>query len=130
MAPRIYEDVMTPDATDIMDSCREMFNKEENCPVVFQNPEHSGFSELTRIQNIPFHEDPTRLWDSSLTVGWVARHGKDMTIVGKQDLALARDSAIRHTSVPAVTAADQVSIVLQSDEGEFQGLSAATDTVG
>ena len=128
MARRIYEDVMAPDATDIMDSCRDMFNKEENCPVVFQNPEHPGFGELTRIQNIPFHEDPARLWDSSLTVGWAARHGKDMTIVGKQDLALARDSAIRHTSVPAVTAADQVSIVLQSDEGEFRGSSAATQS--
>ena len=70
MAWRIYEDVMAPDAKDIMDSCRDMFNKQENCPVVFQPPDHSGFGELTRIQNIPFHEDPARhleqLFNSSL----------------------------------------------------------------
>ena len=116
---------MAPDAKDLMDSCRDMFNKHENCPVVFQPPDHSGFGELTRIQNIPFHEDPVRLWNSSLTVGWAARHGKDMITVEKQDLSLARDSAIRQTSVPAVTAADQVSIVLEPEEGEFQGASAA-----
>ena len=126
MARRIFEDVMAPDARDILDSCRDMFNKQENCPVVFQPPDHPGFGELTRVQTIPFHEDPARLWDSSLTVGWVARHGKDMNTVGRQAISLARDLAIRQTSVPVVTAADQVSIVLQSDEGEYQGSSAAT----
>ena len=128
MARRIFEDVMAPDARDTLDSCRDMFNKQENCPVVFQPPDHPGFGELIRVQTIPFHEDPARLWDSSLTVGWVARHGKDMTIVGRQAISHARDLAIRQTSVPVVTAADQVSIVLQSDEGEQQGSSAATQS--
>ena len=128
MARRIFEDVMAPDAKDILDSCRDMFNKQENCPVVFQPPDHPGFGELTRMQTIPFHEDPARLWDSSLTVGWAARHGKDMNTVGRQAISLARDLAIRQTSVPVVTAADQVSIVLQSDEGEQQGSSAATQS--
>ena len=128
MARRIFEDVMAPDARDILDSCRDMFNKQENCPVVFQPHDHPGFGELTRVQTIPFHEDPARLWDSSLTVGWVARHGKDMNTVGRQAISHARDLAIRQTSVPVVTAADQVSIVLQSDEGEQRGSSAATQS--
>ena len=119
---------MSTDAKSLMDSCRDMFGKQENCPVVFQRPEHPGFGELTRMQGIPFHEDPGRLWNSSLTVGWVARHAKDMVAVEKQDLNLARASAIRQTTVPAVTAADQVSIVLEPDEGEYQGSSAATQT--
>ena len=128
LAQHIHEDVMSMDAKSLMDSCRDMFNKQENCPVVFQPPDHPGFGELTRIQSIPFHEDPVRLWNSSLTVGWAARHGKDMITVKKQDLSLARDSAIRQTSVPAVTAADQVSIVLEPEEGEFQGASAAAQS--
>ena len=48
-----------------------------------------------------------------------------MIIVEKQDLTQARASAVRQTTVPAVTAADQVSIVLEPDEGEYQGAAAA-----
>ena len=128
LAQRIYDEVMAMDAKSLMDSCRDMFNKQENCPVVFQRPDHPGFGELTRIQSSPFHEDPCRLWNSPLTVGWVARHAKDMVAVEKQDLTEARASAIRQTTVPAVTAADQVSIVLEPDEGEYQGSSAATQS--
>ena len=69
---------MAHDARDILNSCRDMFNKQENCPFRFLPPDHPGFSELTRVQTVPFHEDPARLWTSSLTVGWVARQGKDM----------------------------------------------------
>ena len=48
-----------------------------------------------------------------------------MMTVEKQDLTQARASAVRQTTVPAVTAADQVSIVLEPDEGEYQGATAA-----
>ena len=73
---------------------------------------------IPRIQGRPFHKDPCRLWDSPLTVGRSARHAKDMIAVEKHDLTQARASAVRQTTVPAVTAADQVSIVLEPDEGE------------
>ena len=43
----------------------------------------------------------------------------------KQSLTHARASVVRQTAVPAVTAADQVSVVLEPDEGEYQGASAA-----
>ena len=49
---------------------------------------------------------------------------KDMVTVEKQSLTQARASAVRQTAVPAVTAADQVSVVLEPDE-EYQGASAA-----
>ena len=62
-------------------------------------------------------------------MGGSSWEGYDNNItVEKQDLSLARDSAIRQTSVPAVTAADQVSIVLEPEEGEFQGASAAAQS--
>ena len=51
-----------------------------------------------------------------------------MIAVEKQDLSQTRALAIRQTTVPAVTAADQVSIVLEPDEGEYQGASAATQS--
>ena len=57
-----------------------------------------------------------------------ARHAKDMITVEKQDLTQARTSAVRQTTVPAVTAADQVSIVLEPDEGEYQGATAAAQS--
>ena len=53
------------------------------------------------------------------------RHAKNMVTVEKQALTHARASAVRQTTVPAVTAADQVSVVLEPDEGEYQGASAA-----
>ena len=66
LAQRIYEDVMSMDARSLMDSCRDMFNKHENCPVLFKQPDHPGFKELIRVQGNSFHEDPCRLWDGSL----------------------------------------------------------------
>ena len=128
LAQRIYEDVMSMDARSLMDSCRDMFNKHENCPVLFQQPDHPGFRELIRVQGNSFHEDPCRLWDGPLIVGWAVRHAKDMITVEKQDLTQARTSAVRQTTVPAVTAADQVSIVLEPDEGEYQGATAAAQS--
>ena len=47
-----------------------------------------------------------------------------MITVEKQALTQARASAVRQTAVPAVTAADQVSIVLEPDEGEYKGVAA------
>ena len=91
---------------------------------LFQRPDHPGFSELIRVQSNYFHEDPCRLWNGPLIVGWAVRHAKDMSTVEKQDLTQARALALRQTTVPAVTAADQVSIVLEPDEGEYQGATA------
>ena len=124
LAQRIYDDVMSMDARSLIDSCRDMFTKHENCPVVFQRPDHPGFGELIRVQSNYFHEDPCRLWNGPLIVGWAVRHAKDMSPVEKQDLTQARALALRQTTVPAVTAADQVSIVLEPDEGEYQGATA------
>ena len=100
-----------------------MFNKHENCPVLFKQPNHPGF-KVVRVQGNSFHEDSCRLWDGPLIVGWAVRHAKDMITVEKQALTQARASAVRQTAVPAVTAADQVSIVLEPDEGEYQGVVA------
>ena len=121
MARRIFEDVMAHDANDILNSCRDMFSKQENCPFRFMSADHSGFTELTRVQTVPFHEDPAALWAGPLTEGWVARQGKDLNLVGRQAISYARDFAFRQTSRPAITAADQVSIVHQSEEGEPSG---------
>ena len=41
---------------------------------------------------------------------------------------MEQKKAIRQTSVPAVTAADQVSIVFEAEEGEYQGASAAAQS--
>ena len=125
MARRIFEDVMAHDANDILNSCRDMFNKQENCPFRFMSADHPGFSELTRVQTVPFHEDPASLWTGPLTVGWVARQGKDLNLVGRQAISYARDFAFRQTGRPAITAADQVSIVHQSEEGEPPGSATA-----
>ena len=43
-------------------------------------------------------------------------------------MTLARASAVRQTAVPAATAADQVSVVLEPDEGEYQGPSIAAQS--
>ena len=128
LAQRICDDVMSMDARSLIDSCRDMFTKHENCPVVFQRPDHPGFSELIRVQSNYFHEDPCRLWNGPLIVGWAVRHAKDMSTVEKQDLTQARALALRQTTVPAVTAADQVSIVLEPDEGEYQGATATAQS--
>ena len=48
--------------------------------------------------------------------------------VEKQSLTLARALAVRQTTVPAATAADQVSVVLEPDEGEYQGPSIAAQS--
>ena len=53
------------------------------------------------------------------------RHAKDMITVEKQSLTQARALAVRQTAVPAVIAADHVSILLEPDEGEYQGVAAA-----
>ena len=78
----------------------------------------------TNVQGNSFYEDPCRLWDGPLIVGWAARHAKDMITVEKH-LTQARASAVTQTTIPAVTAADQVSIVLEPDEGEYQGATTA-----
>ena len=70
-------------------------------------------------------KDPCRLWTGPMIVGWAMRHAKDMVTVEKQSLTQARASAVGQTTVPAATAADQVSVVLEPDEAEYQGPSAA-----
>ena len=125
LGQRIYDDVMSMNSRSLMDSCRDMFNKHENCLVLFKEADHTGFRELVRIQGVSFHEDPCRLWNGPLIVGWAVRHAKDMVTVEKQSLTHARASALRQTAVPAVTAADQVSVVLEPDEREYRGASAA-----
>ena len=125
LGQRIYDDVMSMDSKSLMDSCRNMFSKHENCPVLFKEADHSVFRELVRTQGIFFHEEPCRLWNGPLIVGWKVRHAREMVTVEKQALTQARASAVRQTSVPAVTAADQVSVVLEPDEGKYQGVAAA-----
>ena len=85
LGQRIYDEVMPMDSRSLMDSCRDMFNKHENCPVLFKNADHTGFKELVRIQGVSFHEDPGRLWNGPMIVGWAVRHAKDMVTVEKHD---------------------------------------------
>ena len=61
----------------------------------------------------------------SLLVGWKVRHARDMVNVDTQVLAQARTAAVRQTVVPAITVSDQVSVVLEPDEEEYQGVAAA-----
>ena len=75
-----------------------------------------------------FHEDPGRLWNGPLIVGWKVRLAKEMVAVDKEALTQARALAVRQTTIPTVTAADQVSVVLEPDEGEYQGVAAAAPT--
>ena len=63
-----------------------------------------------------------------LIVGWKVRLAKDMVAVDKQALTQARAFAVRQTTIPTVTAVDQVSVVLELDEGEYQGVTAAAQT--
>ena len=88
----------------------------------------TGFSELIRVQGMSFHEDPGRLWNGPLIVGWKVRLAKEMVAVEKEALTQARALAVRQTTVLTVTAADQVSVVLEPDEGEYQGVAAAAPT--
>ena len=90
LGKRIYDDVMAMTSVSLTDSCREMFNKHENCPVLFKEPDHPGFKELVRIQGVSFHEDPCRLWNGPLIVGWAVRHAREMVSVEKQALTQAR----------------------------------------
>ena len=48
-----------------------------------------------------------------------------MVNVEKHPLAEARASAVTQTVLPAITASDQVSVALEPDEGEYQGVAAA-----
>ena len=130
LGQRIYDDVMSMDYASLMDSCRDMFHKHENCPVLFEKAAHPAFSELIRVQGMSFHEDPCRLWNGPLIVGWKVRLAKDMVAVNKHALTQARALAVRQTTIPTVTAADQVSVVLEPDEGEYQGAAAAAHTDG
>ena len=50
---------------------------------------------------------------------------REIVTIEKQALSQARASAVRQTAVPVVTVADQVSGVLEPDEGEYQGVAAA-----
>ena len=116
-----------------------MFRKHENCHILFKEADQTGFKELVRRQvsrnwsghkPISFHEDPGRLWNDPLIVGWKVRHGREMVTVEKQALTQARTSGVRQTAVPAVTASDQVSVVLEPDEGKYQGVAAAAQPDG
>ena len=51
-----------------------------------------------------------------------------MVNVDKHALAQARASAVIQTVVPVITASDQVSVVLEPDEGEYQGVAAAAQS--
>ena len=128
LGQRIFDDVMSMDYSSLMDSCRDMSNKHENCPVLFEKESHPGFNEVTRLQGMSFHEDPCRLWNGSLIVGWKVRLAKNMGAVDKQALTQARAVAVRQTTIPTVTAADQVSVVLEPDEGEYQGATATAQS--
>ena len=48
-----------------------MFCKHENCPFLIKDPDHSGFKELVRAEGTSFHENPCRLWNGTLIVGWL-----------------------------------------------------------
>ena len=48
------------------------------------------------------------------------RHAKDIMNVDTQVLAQARTAAVMQTVVPAITASDQVSVVLEPDEEEYR----------
>ena len=62
-------------------------------------------------------------------VDWVeSARGKGNGSREKEALTQARALAVRQTTVPTVTAADQVSVVLEPDEGEYQGVAAAAQT--
>ena len=122
---RIYEEVMAMNRKSLFASCHDMFCKHENCPVLIQDIDHAGFKELVRPQRVYFHEDPYRLWNGPSLVGWKVRHARDMVNVDAQVLAQARTAAVRQTVVPAITASDQVSPVLEPDEEEYQGVPAA-----
>ena len=47
---RIYEEVMAMNRKSLFASCHDMFCKHENCPVLIQDIDHSGFKELVRPQ--------------------------------------------------------------------------------
>ena len=49
LGQRIFDDVMSMDYASRMDSCRDMFNKHENCPVLIKEVAHPAFSELIRV---------------------------------------------------------------------------------
>ena len=125
LGKRIYEKVMAFDPKSFFASCHDTFCKHENCPVLIQDVDYQGFKELVRPQWVCFHEDPCRLWNGPLLVGWKVRHAKDMVSVDTQALAQARATAVMQTVVPAITASDQVSVVLEPDKGEYLGVAAA-----
>ena len=83
LGQRIFDDVMSMDSKSLMDSCRDMFNKHENCPVLLKEAGHTGFSELIRVQGMSFHEDPGRLWNGPL-IGWKVRVAKEMVAERKK----------------------------------------------
>ena len=58
----------------------------------------------------------------------MARHADDMRVIGSEELTQARASALRQTTIPTVTAADQVSVVRDPDEGEYQGATSAAQS--
>ena len=45
LGQRIFDDVMSMDSTGLMDSCRDIFNKHENCLVLFKEAGHTGFCD-------------------------------------------------------------------------------------
>ena len=63
-------------------------------------------------------------------MGWKVRLAKDMVAVNKHALTQARALAVRQTTIPTVTAADQVSVVLEPDEDEYQGAAATAHSDG